>query len=61
MAIPADGIDLTAEGAPVLGRADVPGSSRAFLDLPPGARVVLRASSAGAPVPFVPLASPRPP
>ena len=61
VAIPLAGIELSAEGAAILGRADVPGISRAFLDLPPGARVVLRASSAGAPVPLLPLASPVPP
>jgi hypothetical protein len=60
VAIPADGIDLTADGAPVLGRADVPGACRAFFDLPPGARVVLHARSSVAPVPFLPLASPPP-
>ena len=61
VAIPTAGIDLSAEGAAILGRADLPGISRAFLDLPPGARVVLRASSAGAPVSLLPLASSAPP
>ena len=42
------------DGAPVSDRADATGWTRAWLDLAPGARVVLAASRGLVPVPFLP-------
>jgi hypothetical protein len=53
-AIPEEGLELTVDGVPVSDRADAPGWTRAWLDLAPGARVVLAASRGLVPVPFLP-------
>ncbi len=55
LAVPAD-VVIEAEGARVLGRGGEQGRAWAWLDLPPGGSVVVRAVRAGASVPFlVPL------
>ncbi|HSM93867.1 MAG TPA: hypothetical protein VLT47_13370 [Anaeromyxobacteraceae bacterium] len=53
--VPEEGLDLTVDGAGPVGRADLPGWSRASFDLPPHGRVTLRASHGGAAGAVVPL------
>jgi hypothetical protein len=53
LSVPREGLEVTADGVP-LPHVDEPGSTRVWLDLAPGARVVLRAWRDLAPVPFLP-------
>jgi hypothetical protein len=53
VAIPAPGLEVTADGGPPLGRSDDPGVTRVWFDLDPGQLVVLRAWQDLRPVPFL--------
>jgi hypothetical protein len=53
--IPEEGLELWVDGAVVTGRADLPGWSRLYFDLPPRGRVLLRASRDGADGAIIPL------
>jgi hypothetical protein len=53
VAVPEEGIDLAVDGGRPARRADVPGWSRIWFDLAPGARAVLRASRRVMPLPFL--------
>jgi hypothetical protein len=53
--VPEEGLDLVVDGGAVAGRADLPGWSRVFFDLPPHGRVRLRASRGGADGAIIPL------
>ncbi|MFO0585583.1 MAG: hypothetical protein U0229_25145 [Anaeromyxobacter sp.] len=52
LAVPEEGLEVTANGSP-LPRADAPGSTRAWLDLAPGGRAVVRLWRGVTPVPFL--------
>jgi hypothetical protein len=56
LAVPAGDLDVAVEGARLQGMSTEPGRTRVWLDLPAGARVVVRASRGDAAAPFLPPA-----
>jgi hypothetical protein len=53
--LPAAGLEISLEGAALLGREDAEGWARLWFDLPAGERAVLRVSDALVPVPILPF------
>jgi len=56
LAVPAGDLDMAVDGARLQGMSTEPGRTRVWLDLPAGARVVVRASRGDAAAPFLPPA-----
>ncbi|HYQ80284.1 MAG TPA: hypothetical protein VEP68_02220, partial [Anaeromyxobacteraceae bacterium] len=56
VAVPAGGVDLSVEGAEVLGMDGDAERARVWFDLPAGASAMVRAEQRGLPLPFLPVA-----
>jgi hypothetical protein len=60
VSLPAAGLRLWVDGAPVRARQEVAGTSRIWFDLPAGSRRVVRATRGLSPVPLLPPPAPTP-